>query len=157
MLGALLWQRPEFRAYLRNYPGTLRRILMFAFALIVGLLYWFLRPVGYVVATIGYSALAFFFLSLLLSVLSYPNSWIADVTRLRPLRQLGTISYCVYLIHFAVLYGFHQLSRHRDPRIDDGVGLALTLLAAFTTCALAAISWRFFEKPLIRRGHRFTY
>jgi peptidoglycan/LPS O-acetylase OafA/YrhL len=157
MLGAVLWQQPEFRAYLRDYPGTLRRILLFSFALVVGLLYWFLRPVGYLVATIGYSSLAFFFLSLLLFVLSYPNSWIAGVTRLKPLRQLGTISYCVYLIHFAVLYGFHEILLHRLPRVDDGMGLALTLLAAFTTCVLAAISWRFFEKPLIRRGHLYTY
>jgi peptidoglycan/LPS O-acetylase OafA/YrhL len=157
MIGALLWQRPGFRGYLQDHPETSRRVLLFLFALIAALVYWYLRPVGYVDAIIGYSALAFFFLGLLLFVLSYPDSWIAGATRLKPLRRLGTVSYCVYIIHYPVLYGLHKLLLHRRPRIDDGMGFVVTLLGAFATYAIAAISWRVLEKPLIRRGHQFVY
>ena len=157
MLGAVAWQQPAFRLFLRKRPEVMRRALLFLFAIVVLLLYWFLRPAGIVVVTVGYSALAFFYLCLLLFVLSYSHSWLAFFTRLKPLRALGTVSYCVYIIHAAVDIVVHQVVLHRNPRIDDVKGFAVTLLAVLTTCGLAALSWRFLEKPLLRRGHRFVY
>ena len=77
--------------------------------------------------------------------------------RFKPLRALGTVSYCLYIIHGAILLGVHQAVLRRNPRINDVKGFAVTLLAGLTACGLAALSWRFFEKPLLRRGHRFVY
>jgi len=135
----------------------MRRALLVFLAFLVLLLYWLLRPVGIVVVTAGYSALALFYLCLLLFVLSFPHSWLAFFSRLKPLRALGTVSYCVYIIHAPTLVVIHRAILHRNPRIDDAKGFATTLLAALTACGLAALSWRFFEKPLLRRGHRFIY
>jgi peptidoglycan/LPS O-acetylase OafA/YrhL len=33
----------------------------------------------------------------------------------------------------------------------------VTVLAAVVTLAVALVSWRFFEGPLIARGHRYSY
>lgn len=157
MVGAILWQRPGFRTYLREHPKAMRRILLFSFVLVVSLAYWYLRPIGFVVVTIGYSALAFFYLAFLIFVLAYPGSWIAGATRLNPLQRLGAVSYCVYIIHFPVLYGVHQVLLHHYPRMDNFRAFAVTVLGTFTTYAVASLSWRYFEKPLIRRGHQFVY
>jgi len=157
MLGAVAWQKPAFRLFLQNRPNIMRRALMFLLAMVVVLLYWFLRPAGIVVSTIGYSVLALFYLCLLLYVLSYSQSWLARYTRLKPLRAFGTVSYCLYIIHAATLVVFHQAVLRRNPHINDVKGLAVTFLAALTAFGLATLSWHFFEKPLLRRGRRFAY
>jgi peptidoglycan/LPS O-acetylase OafA/YrhL len=45
----------------------------------------------------------------------------------------------------------------RIPELDCLRGVAATLSAFALTIALAALSWCFFEKPLIRRGHSYSY
>ena len=35
--------------------------------------------------------------------------------------------------------------------------IAVTLLAAAVTLTLAGLSWRFFEQPIIERGHAHRY
>jgi peptidoglycan/LPS O-acetylase OafA/YrhL len=157
MLGAVAWQQPAFRLFLQKRPGLMRSALLVSLVFLALLLYWLLRPAGIVVVTAGYSALALFYLCLLLFVLSYSQSWLAVFTRLKPLRALGTVSYCVYIIHAPTLVVIHWAVLHRHPHINDAKGFAVTLLAALTACGLAALSWRFLEKPLLRRGHRFTY
>jgi peptidoglycan/LPS O-acetylase OafA/YrhL len=43
------------------------------------------------------------------------------------------------------------------PRIDDWPGLGVTLLAALLAWAIARLSWKYLEKPLVDRGHAQTY
>jgi peptidoglycan/LPS O-acetylase OafA/YrhL len=64
----------------------------------------------------------------------------------RPLRYLGTISYGIYLWHLPVI-----LSLKRINGLAPGTALSLTIALAIV---LAAISWHFFEKPLIARYGR---
>ena len=157
MLAAAAWQDPRFRSFLKEHPEVLTKIVLSLLVVLAALLYWLERPVGLVLGTIGYTSLAALYLSVLLFALSYPGSWFASSMRFKPLRALGTISYCVYIIHYPVLAGLHQLLLHAYPRIDDAKGVAVTLLAFAITLGLAGISWRLYEKPLIRRGHRYVY
>jgi peptidoglycan/LPS O-acetylase OafA/YrhL len=60
-----------------------------------------------------------------------------------PLRYLGTVSYGIYLWHLPVI-----LSLKRINGLAPGPALALTIGLAVT---FAAISWHYFEKPLIDR------
>src|SRR5208282_1823739 len=157
MLAAVAWQNPNFRLFLKERPEVLRRVVLILLALLMALLYWLEMPVGLVKGTIGYSCIAIFYVSLLLYVLSNPQSWFASAMRARPLMALGTISYCVYLVHSPILIGLHRLLLHSNPQLNDAHGGAVTLLAFATTLALAAVSWRLYEIPMIRRGHRHAY
>ena len=121
------------------------------------LLWWLLHPINVVAATIGYTWLALFFSCLLIFVLSQTRTRLAAFTRWPWLRALGTISYCVYILHDAFNFFAHRLLLHSTPRIYDVPGIAVTLLALAATLATAAFSWRFFEKPLIRRGQSYSY
>lgn len=157
VLGALAWRSERFHRFLRENPNFLARFLLFLFLAVGIILHWLYRPPGTVMGTVGYSTLALFFLALLLFVLARRESWLAGMMRLKPLRELGTVSYCVYIIHGPILIGIHHLLLHGYPRIDSLWGALVTLLAALATLGIAALSWHFVEKPLIKRGHRFVY
>ena len=157
ILAAIFWRSPVFRSYLKDHPVILQRCFGSLFAGLLVLLWWLDHPVNIVTVTIGYSWLALFYSCLLLLVLTQTAGWIAGVMRTPALRYLGTISYCTYLIHFAILRWNHQLLLHSKPRIYDWTGVGVTLLSLVVTILLASLSWRFCEKPLLKRGHGYTY
>src|SRR5580704_2162772 len=84
------------------------------------------------------------------------GAW-ASFLRLGFLREMGKLSYCMYLIHLAILHLSHRIVLHSLPRIYDLPGAAVSLFALFLTYGFAKISWVVFEHPLIRRGHKFIY
>lgn len=159
-LGVLLavgWRSRAFRALAGRHERVLQWTLFFLSAGICCTLKWMVGPVTLLRATIGYSWFALLYACLLLMALSQTNTWLAATLRSKSLRWLGTISYCVYIIHLTVLLLTHQLILHRGPEFYSLPGAAVTALAAILTLALAALSWRYFEKPLIRRGHTYLY
>jgi peptidoglycan/LPS O-acetylase OafA/YrhL len=157
ILLAIAWRSQDFRAYLETHRAQLRFILLFLFIGVFVLIPWFARPFGLVTLTIGLSWLAVFYSCLLLVTLSQTQSWIAGVTRWQSLRELGKISYCVYLLHFAFNRLAHRILLHDDPEIYNLNGVMVSLLALWLTLAVASLSWRYFEKPLLRLGHRYNY
>ncbi len=82
-----------------------------------------------------------------------PISWL---TRNRALRWVGGLAYCLYMIHHAVL-GFAFSLFHREPRFQTASDLVLIFASLAVSLALAAASWRWFEKPILAVGHRVPY
>ena len=104
-------------------PGMLRycgRAVVYLGLGVAVQLWWLVRPLNLVTVTIGYTSLAFLYVSLLLLVFSQTSSIAARVCRYRWLRALGGISYCVYLIHLTI----NQLAH---------TGSFFTMSRAFTT------------------------
>jgi len=100
--------------------------------------------------TAGYSILALTYFLLTVLLLVNPLPWQTAVFSQRWLCWLGTVSYCVYLIHQPVRYGVLTLLSH--PR--SGVTTAIAIVTALLfTLAIAQVSWIFFEKRLIRYAH----
>jgi peptidoglycan/LPS O-acetylase OafA/YrhL len=157
MLLAIAWRTESFRKFIDEHPLLLYRILLVLFLGVGGLLWWLVRPINVVTVALGYTWLATLYTCLLMVVLSQPRSWVAAVSRWSILRALGTISYCVYVIHLTFNQLAHQLLLHGPPEIYDARGIGVTLLALALTLAVASFSWKYFEKPLIRKGHAYTY
>ena len=67
------------------------------------------------------------------------------------------ISYALYLIHMDI-YGW-VFGAFGSPRtIASPQGVAVTVLAFLVSIGICAVSYRYFEQPLIKRGHRkFNY
>jgi len=157
MLAAILWKeghvRSWYAAYRREFYvglGVLGSALPF-------FVKWLFSPYAFWMGTIGYSWLALFFTGLLLlSLLEGGGLW-ARFLRLRFLREMGCLSYCMYLIHLLLLGVCHAWILRAVPRVDDLPGAAVTLLAFLLTYGFAKISWVFFERPLVKRGHAFQY
>ncbi|HME11617.1 MAG TPA: acyltransferase [Candidatus Acidoferrum sp.] len=157
ILAAVAWRWPSFRTFLGKHPGLLQRVFAYMLIYLTGMLWWLARPNGLVTYTIGYSSLAVFYTCLMLLVLSQTGGAVARMARAGWLRYLGGISYCVYIVHLPIDEFASQILLHTRPRIYDLPGIAITLLAAIVTWLIAAVSWKYFEKPLIRRGHRYVY
>ena len=106
-------------------------------------------------STVGYTVLALFYLSLLLLAVMHTAGWWAAVMRFGPLRRLGGLAYCVYLLHEPTLRASRYLLYGRTP--PAGVGWKAAALGLALTLGLAQLSWRYFESKMIRIGHRFSY
>ncbi len=154
---ACLMRDPVARAWLQTH-----RALLVAAAAGLGLLFIALSAgnygfISWVVTPFGYSAIGLLcFVLLLLSVQTNDGPW-SRFLRLRWLRALGIVSYFTYLFHQPVLYTLHALCRNQAPRHADVADYGLTGLALALTLILAAISWRWFERPLIERGRRTRF
>jgi peptidoglycan/LPS O-acetylase OafA/YrhL len=46
---------------------------------------------------------------------------------------------------------------HADPQLYNLSYVAVSVLALLAPLGAGSLSWRFFEKPLIRRGHSYSY
>jgi peptidoglycan/LPS O-acetylase OafA/YrhL len=158
MLGALgAWaiRAPGARACLENRPSILRAaaLVLGAAAVIMVLEGWTLATLP--MCTFGYTCLALFYLSLVLLAVVRPSGWWASMMRLAPLRSLGRIAYCVYLVHETVFNVFsYWLGGNAHPRNQ----LVWTAVAAslVVSLGLAQLSWRYFESKMIRIGHRLS-
>jgi len=157
ILAAIAWRSNAVRSFLRRNPGILQRTTVYLALCIIALLWWLVRPPNVVTVTAGYSVLAFFYVSLLLLVLSQTDSFVARCMRIALLRRLGGISYCVYIIHLTINELGHRFLMHQEPDLSHWQGILITCTALVLTLTIASLSWKFFEKPLIRRGHRFAY
>lgn len=71
--------------------------------------------------------------------------------RLRPLVYLGQISYGLYMYHILVFWGIDALLKGvAPPLLIAAIELALSV-------AVASLSWRFIERPILGWKERFDY
>src|SRR5207248_991045 len=145
MLAAICWRDERFRTRLSTSRTSLTILLAVLFAGMVVLWRWFPNPLEAVTLTIGLSWIALFYVVVLVSALLNSSGLVARFTRLLPLRELGRVSYCVYLIHFAVSYLVFGLLTRSVPYLSDLRSLGLTLLSALDTYLAAELAWNYFE------------
>jgi peptidoglycan/LPS O-acetylase OafA/YrhL len=157
MLAATLIRSEDAVAWLQNRL----RVLRAAFAgLSAGVLLLFLYAWGSTNAgmqTVGFTCMALFYVAALLLAVLNRTGWLAAFLRNPLLIELGSVSYCVYLIHVVVNVSFHAVILHHPPRISSLSGVAVTLLALVVTYSVAKLSWIYFEGPLQGRGHVYKY
>ncbi len=98
------------------------------------------------------------FTALLLYATQHSGTWLHHILATGWLRWVGVRCYAIYLFHQAViglLGGF--LAGSSDFMVTDLRSLAVWLMSIAVILALAALSWRFVERPLIAFGHRWAY
>ena len=157
MLAAILWRNATFRAGLTTHNGVLYLLLGLFSGGAVAFWRWSPQSLAFGMESVGYSCMALFYGVMLLLVLARPTSLFAAAARIGWLRELGTVSYCVYLIHLVVDVFCHAILLHDTPRFSNGRAVVVSLFAGFLTYGIAKFSWIVFERPLLRRGHSFSY
>jgi len=157
VLVAVAWRTEWFREFLETHRVAMQRVLLGMAFVLAGLLWWLAHPVSVVTVLIGYTWLAAFYSCLLVVAISQTTGWVAGVFRWRALRALGTVSYCLYVVHATIHQFAHFLLLHARPQVYNAKGVAVTVLALAVSLTVVGLSWKYFEKPLIRRGHSYSY
>jgi len=108
-------------------------------------------------AVLGYTVIGFSMALLLAFVLARAatNHWLCRYLRCPVLVKLGSISYMFYLLHAFVIMSCRRIFANVlvdhwawNRILQSGASLAVTVLAA-------AISWRYFESPILKLKSRF--
>jgi len=107
------------------------------------------RLAGYSVSSLGCACLV-------LWLVCYRGSAYTRWLRIPPFRYLGKISYGVYMLHPIALWIVIELSKKRIVHFhkDDWRYVAA---ATILSLAFAAISWHFFESPLLKLKDRISH
>jgi peptidoglycan/LPS O-acetylase OafA/YrhL len=149
---ALLVRSPKWMALVRANPKrvTLAAILLLA-----------VTPVVIVfpgcLGSLTQSWLAATYAMLILMAVAGTHPQLTRWLRIPALLILGQLSYGIYMFHQLASGALHGLFRQQAPRISDPMDAGITLLALLATLAMAWASFRFFETPFLRFGHRFKY
>jgi peptidoglycan/LPS O-acetylase OafA/YrhL len=89
----------------------------------------------------GYSLIALLFGCIVASCVRLEGHSTLSFLRVRPILYIGTISYTMYLVHFETYVGLSHFL---------GSNLLLGVAATGLTVAIAALSWKYFESPILR-------
>jgi len=157
--GALLacgFRSKRFVAALRRNINAVKALFLFLFASVMVMTFVMPEFDSRQMTFWGRSWLALFFATLLVVALIDSNGFIATQLRNRFLRQLGIISYGVYLLHH-IIYGLVQGSIFERFRPSLGTDLLLAATALVISVIVASTLYYFVERPILRIGkaHKF--
>ncbi len=152
---ALLTEDPAAEAWLRQWSVAGFALTLLAYSGLLELVPQFrLYQNSSVFNSIGYSlmaAICFFFVAW---VLLCPSSGAGRVLASRPLVYLGRISYGVYLFEGVVDPATMKLFHIPFDQSNASLLHMLLPLDAAIAIAMAAVSFSFYESPLLRWGNR---
>src|ERR1700687_1117416 len=157
ILAAILWRNASFRRWLSNHGGALYGLFGLFLAGFVTLARWSPADDSIQMQSVGYTWIALFYVLALLLALVRPNGPIACLGRLSGLRELGRVSYCLYLIHYGVRFLCQTLAAAILKHVGSWEGIASSCVAVAISYAIARMSWTYLEDPLLQKGHAFKY
>ena len=155
VLGAIVLRDPRWLGWLL---GKHRFVLQAIAILLLGVAYLGWRSPAPsqeypLMVTFGLTWLAFTYLAFLLYAVLYRDSWISRCLRWSWLRGLGVIAYGLYLFHKFFLGMFFR----RIPWLRSWHDVGLSVIVLVVTICFCRLSWVYFEKPLVKIGHRGSY
>jgi len=100
MLAALLWRQGIIQSWYAAHRTAFYVILAFLFSGLPVFTKWLFAMDAFWMASLGFSWLAFFYVGLLLWCLLEPRGLWSRFLQWSFLREMGRLSYCIYLIIF---------------------------------------------------------
>jgi peptidoglycan/LPS O-acetylase OafA/YrhL len=122
----------------------------------MGFLMYSWLPVVPFPPTFGYTVLSLLFFCTVLMAVTEKRGLISFVTRNKLLREIGVISFGVYLLHRPVSELFWFLLGGETSE-SLAARVLITIGAWLLPFALAYISWVFFERRIVNWGRSFKY
>jgi peptidoglycan/LPS O-acetylase OafA/YrhL len=157
VLAALLVRNPIFWTWLQSHRRVLWSVTTFFFLGVVYLTWQGYDALSFPMTTWGFSWLAVFYACVLLIAVSTTSGLVPRVLQNSYLMRLGTLAYCSYLVHVAIMNALRHPLKAYFPQFPVGAWLVGGILGIALTLAVATLSYDYFEKPLLRRGHQYSY
>lgn len=108
-------------------------------------------------AFIHHTGNAIVFALILLALVLFPQSRVAQFLSRGWMRKLGDLAYSTYLFHPIVLGVVFWAWTGADPVLAAATDLVPLTAAMILTLLITLSSWHYLEKPLLKIGHRFVY
>ncbi len=157
ILAALAWKTPSARAWLIARKTLLSWTLAVLFLGPMIFTKWSFASDDFLAQALKLEYLAIFFALLIVTVLTNSSGWLAWLMRNSFLREMGRLSYCIYIIHLSVMVACFAFLLHEEPHLDTPTSFIVMGLSFTLTYALAWLSGKYFEGPMLRRGHANKY
>lgn len=157
VLAALLVRNPAFWHGLQTNTYILWFLTVLLFLGTCYMTWEGYDALSFPMTTWGFSWLAAFYTCILLISILPGNGIVPRLLQNKPLMQLGTIAYCSYLIHVAMMNALRHPLKVHFPQAPVAAWLAGGLLGMALTLTIASLSFKYFERPLLRRGHAYRY
>ncbi len=156
VLCAYYLREPEVWNWLVKRRGTVWKVFL---GLLAGmpLLSSTAIPFTLMWITVGIGWMSVFFVTVLILALTDSQSFLSRTLRWRWFTGLGAIGYGVYLFHLAIYFSCIYLLTGHGWLLANWKDFGATLLATAITIAFSTLSWRYFEKPIVRWGQKWQY
>jgi peptidoglycan/LPS O-acetylase OafA/YrhL len=160
VLLAIAWESEEKRQWLRERSHLMPwgMLLFTAIGSVLLRMAYTNVPHTYILtAAFAQMAMECSCLCLMIFVLTRPDSKFSAFLRSDRMRDVGKISYCLYIVHWGVLWLFVRFLLHTEFGGAPWRELLLAPFALAISFVIAKISWKYLEAPLVRRGHQYKY
>ena len=157
VLVALAARDQRVWSWLRENRALIYAVAAILFLVFLGMDFSLVEPFSPRLFGAEYSLLAALYASVLLIAITAEDWFVRTLFCNKLLMKLGLIAYGTYLIHRSTLQLAHLWLGASGIRFSTGLWAASMLLGLGGAIALAQISWTWFEKPLVRRGHQYKY
>jgi peptidoglycan/LPS O-acetylase OafA/YrhL len=157
VLLAIIWRSPEIRDWVDKH------ISLCVWGIVAGfgsgmLLYSMAKAnfsyCSFLSVAFGQNGVELASLCLVAYLLWRPRSGVGKLFTSKPLLELGKISYCLYLIHWGILWMIYRFVLHTHFGDHLRLDVVVTPIALAISICAAELSWKYFESPLIQRSHR---
>jgi peptidoglycan/LPS O-acetylase OafA/YrhL len=161
-LGALLaiwWQTPPADR-IGHWPFAMALAVISLGVTAAGLPYGIMGSKTVAAAALRYTQAQLMFAAMIVLALGYRNTRMTAILRCGPARFLAEISFCVYLIHLALidlyLYIIRSLQWNDYAALGAvGVFLFRMVVVASVSVGIALLSLKYLEKPALRLRRHF--
>ncbi len=143
-----------------------RRVALAAFScgvamLVSGLPFGILSRERFAGSMLLYTAAQLLFTGVIAAALKARSTLLTKLLSLRPLTWCGEVSYCFYLVHVFCFHAWDWLLIRLGINVERVAGtLGSVTLRALTgtifSLVIAALSWRYFEGPVLRLKRYFA-
>jgi peptidoglycan/LPS O-acetylase OafA/YrhL len=157
VLAALLMRNEVFWNWLQSNRRTLWSVTGVFFLGVAYMTWQGFDALSFAMTTWGFSWLATFYTCILLIAVSSSRGPVSRILQNPSLMRLGTLAYCSYLVHVAIMNALRHPLKAHFPEFPVAAWLVGGILGIGLTLAVAALSYKYFEKPLLKRGHRYSY
>jgi peptidoglycan/LPS O-acetylase OafA/YrhL len=114
-------------------------------------------PFTLLYATLGYGWMSLFYSTILMLALTGPESFLSRTMRRPRLASLGEIGYSVYLFHLGIYCLCMTLITGHGWVLRNWKDFGVSLFAVAITFGIAKLTWKYFERPILRWGHSWHY
>ena len=157
VLAALLVRNEVFWNWLQSNRRTLWSVTGVFFVGVAYMTWQGYDALSFAMTTWGFSWLATFYTCILLIAVSSSRGPVSRILQNPSLMRLGTLAYCSYLVHVAIMNALRHPLKAHFPEFPVAAWLVGGILGIALTLAVAALSYKYFEKPLLKRGHQYSY